>query len=203
MQTATTTTTIPRIINKGTGAGGARTNLFGKAFEQKTNNEARLFDMGFEKCFLKKKSLKDFDYLSKKIDDATIIYCTQHGLKGYIKQEYDIILNRLPDEAYIIKYNTGENVLKILEKKAQNVSGSVFDKLYNGFGLREAEYEMPLGEQFKVIYAYCINDYLKKEYNNDKYKYLKKYNMKYNIDILYGDDANYFETLDAWIYAHI
>lgn len=191
------------LINKGIGAGGARTNLFGKAFECKTNNEARLIDMGFERRILNKKSVtkKPFDYLSKKIDDdKTIIYCTQHGLNGYIKQEYDIVLKRNPDEAYIIKSNTGKSILKILEKKAQNVSGSVFDKLFNGFGLREAEYQMPLGEQFDVFYAYCLNDYLKKEY--EKRENLQKFNMKYDIEILYGDDANYHETLDKWIGIH-
>lgn len=192
-------TATNRIINKGTGAGGARTNLFGKAFESKTNNEHRLIDIGFEPRFLNASNKKKpFDFLSKKMDDKTIIYCTQHALKKYIKQEFNIVLKRNPDEAYLIKYDTGKNVLKILEKKEQNVNGSVSDKLYGGLGIREADYEMPLGEQFHVIYAYCINNFLKKEYiKND---FLKKFNIKYNIDILYGDDEDYFETLDKWIY---
>lgn len=194
------TTIYGKLINKGTGAGGARTNLFGKAFECKTNNEARLIDMGFERMVLNKKSIikKPFDYLSKKInDDKTIIYCTQHGLIRYIKQEYNIVLKRNPDEAYIIKSNTGKSILKILEKKAQNVSGSVFDKLFNGFGLREAEYQMPLGQQFDVFYGYCLNNYLKTKY--EKHENLQNFNTKYNIKILYGDDADYYETLDKWI----
>jgi len=206
---STTASTIHRIINKGTGAGGARTNLFGKAFESKTNNEARLIDMGFERGFLNKKSItkNNFDYLSKKIDDdKTIIYCTQHGLKHYIKQEYDILLDRLPDEAYIVKSNTGKSktVLKILEKKAQNVSGSVIDKLFNGPTFREVEYQMVLGDNFDVKYAYCVSEYLKKQINSEKserYKRLKNYYIKQDIPFLYGDDADYFETLDAWIYS--
>ena len=36
------------IVNKGTGAGGANTNYYGKKFEEKTNNEKR-FVMGFNK----------------------------------------------------------------------------------------------------------------------------------------------------------
>ena len=208
---ATTAATTHRIINKGSGAGGARTNLFGKAFESKTNNEARLIDMGFERGFLNKKGVakinNHFDYLSKKIDDdKTIIYCTQHGLKHYIKQEYDILLDRLPDEAYIVKSNTGQSktVLKILEKKAQNVSGSVIDKLFNGPTFREVEYQMVLGDNFDVKYAYCVSEYLKKQINSEKserYKRLKNYYIKQDIPFLYGDDANYFETLDAWIYS--
>lgn len=207
MQTSTVTSVaaanIPHIINKGTGAGGARTNLFGKAFEEKTNNEGRLLDMGFERGFLTAsayKRKKPFDYLFKKMDDdKTIIYCTQHGLKAYMKQEYNVLLKRNPDEAYLIKYNTGKNVLKILEKKEQNVSGSVSDKLYGGLGIRVADYEMPLGNQFHIIYAYCVNAFLKKEYN--KNEGLIKFNMMHNINMLYGDDADYFETLDKWIYS--
>ena len=34
------------IINKGTGAGGANTNYYGKQFEEKTNNQDRLLEMG-------------------------------------------------------------------------------------------------------------------------------------------------------------
>ena len=35
------------IINKGTGAGGANTNFYGKKFEDKTNNQNRLLEMGY------------------------------------------------------------------------------------------------------------------------------------------------------------
>ena len=33
------------IINKGTGAGGANTNYYGKKFEEKTNNEQILLEI--------------------------------------------------------------------------------------------------------------------------------------------------------------
>ena len=36
-----------RIINKGTGAGGAKTNYYGKKFEEKTNNQSRLLENGY------------------------------------------------------------------------------------------------------------------------------------------------------------
>ena len=35
------------IINKGTGAGGANTNYYGKKFEEKTNNQQRLLEIGY------------------------------------------------------------------------------------------------------------------------------------------------------------
>jgi len=48
------------IINKGTGAGGASTNFYGKKFEDKTNNETRLLNIGFSKNFYNNKSKKIF-----------------------------------------------------------------------------------------------------------------------------------------------
>jgi hypothetical protein len=38
-----------------------------------------------------------------------------------MKQNYDINLFRCPDEAYIIEYKNGKKIIKILEKKEQNV----------------------------------------------------------------------------------
>jgi hypothetical protein len=43
------------IVNKGTGAGGANTNLNGKKIEYKTNNIPRLIENGYEKIILNKK----------------------------------------------------------------------------------------------------------------------------------------------------
>jgi len=42
------------IINKGTGAGGANTNYYGKKFEEKTNNQQRLLEIGYTKIVLQK-----------------------------------------------------------------------------------------------------------------------------------------------------
>jgi len=107
--------------NKGNGAGGNNTNYYGKKFEQKTNNEKRLLDYGFSK--------KDNYYLSKTFEDKSIVFVSQNGLKKYMKNNYKVELFRNPDEAYIIEYNNGKKVLKILEKKEQHMHGSVETKL--------------------------------------------------------------------------
>ena len=81
--------------NKGIGAGGINTNIFGKLFEDITNMKENLHKMGFiEK---KMNNSKYGYYLKKKIDDTKIIYLTQSGLKIYFKLKYDIILYRHPD----------------------------------------------------------------------------------------------------------
>ena len=86
------------------------------------------------------------------------------------------------------------------ETKNKNTAGSVDTKLLAGRGFID-EYEFLLGENFTVHYAFCISAFLKKSYIADcvKSKALRHINEKYGIAVLFGDDANYFETLDTWI----
>lgn len=189
------------IINKGTGAGGANTNYYGKKFEEKTNNQQRLLEMGYTKNSFTKKPKKEYDYyLSKSIDDKTIVFVLQNGLKMYMKNKYNIELFRCPDEAYIIEYTSGRKVIKILEKKEQNVEGSVETKLWSGPSLKR-EYELILGAEFEVYYGFCVSEFLKKKFvsNEKKYTILNTILKESNIAVLFGDDENYFETIDNWI----
>lgn len=188
-------------INRGTGAGGANTNYHGKKFEDKTNNQTRLLDLGYTKNSFTKKPKKTHDYyLSNTFQDRTITFVLQGGLKKYMKKKYNIESFRCPDEAYIIEYNTGRKVLKILEKKEQNVEGSVETKLWSGPALKR-EYEIVVGEDFEVHYCFCISDFLKRKLTSveKKYTILNTIFIENNICVLFGDDENYFETLDKWI----
>lgn len=188
------------IINKGTGAGGANTNYYGKKFEEKTNNQIRLLNDGYIKSSFSKKPKTAYDYyLSKSFEDKTIVFVLQNGLKMYMKNKYNIELFRCPDEAYIIEYNTGKKVIKILEKKEQNVEGSVETKLWSGPSLKR-EYELVLGEQFEVHYGFCVSEFLKKKLISDEKKYtiLNTIFNENSIIVLFGDDENYFETFDNW-----
>lgn len=190
----------PHLINKGTGAGGSNTNYYGKIFEEKTNNENRLLEQGFIKNSFTKKPKKTYDYfLSKSFEDKTIIFVLQNGLKMYMKNKYNIELFRCPDEAYIIEYNNGKKVIKILEKKEQNVEGSVETKLWSGPSLKR-EYELVLGNDFEICYGFCVSDFLKKKLisNDKKYTILNEILSEKNIAVLFGDDENYFETFDYW-----
>lgn len=191
----------PEIINCGTGAGGSNTNYYGKKFEEKTCNQQRLLDLGYTKHSFTNKQKNKYDYyLSKIFEDKTIIFVVQNGLKKYMKTKYNIELFRCPDEAYIIEYNDGRKVIKILEKKEQKVDGSVETKLWSGPSLKR-EYELVLGETFEVIYGFCVSDFLKKKIVSTETKYiiLNLIFNENNIMVLSGDDENYFETLDIWI----
>jgi len=188
------------ITNKGTGAGGANTNYYGKKFEEKTNNQQRLLETGYTKNSFTKKPKKAYDYyLSKTVEDKTIVFVLQNGLKMYIKNKYNIDLFRCPDEAYIIEYASGRKVIKILEKKEQNVEGSVETKLWSGPSLKR-EYELVLGAEFEVFYGFCVSEFLKNKLvsNEKKYKILNTIFNENNIAVLFGDDENYFETFDTW-----
>jgi len=188
------------IINKGTGAGGANTNYYGKKFEEKTNNQQRLLELGYTKNSFTKNPKKAYDYyLSKTFEDKIIVFVLQNGLKIYMKNKYNIDLFRCPDEAYIIEYKNGRKVIKILEKKEQNVEGSVETKLWSGPSLKR-EYELVLGAEFEVFYGFCVSKFLKNKLisNEKKYTILNTIFKETNIAVLFGDDENYFETLDKW-----
>jgi hypothetical protein len=188
------------IANKGNGAGGANTNYYGKKFEEKTNNQSRLLENGYVKNSFTKNPKKAYDYyLSKTFSDKTIIFVLQNGLKIYMKKKYNIDLFRCPDEAYIIEYNTGKKVIKILEKKEQHVDGSVETKLWSGPSLKR-EYELVLGTGFEVCYGFCVNKFLKNKLvsNKNKYIILNSILNENNISVLFGDDENYFDMFDMW-----
>ena len=188
------------IINKGTGAGGTNTNYYGKKFEEKTNNQQRLLTIGYMKNSFSQKPKKAYDYyLSKTFEDKTIVFVLQNGLKMYMKNKYNIDMFRCPDEAYIIEYTNGRKVIKILEKKEQNVEGSVETKLWSGPSLKR-EYELVLGPGFEVFYGFCISEFLKQKLisNEKKYTTLNTIFNENNIVVLFGDDENYFETFDTW-----
>ena len=191
----------PPIINKGTGAGGANTNVTGKSFEQKTENETRLLANGFIRKQIPgcEKNTNSYYLIKEKSPTENVVYLTQGGLTKYFEHYFKKELCRHPDEAYLFR-NGDKYTLKVLEKKNQNTSGSVDTKLLAGKGFID-EYEFLLGEIFTVKYAFCISAFLKKDYIADclKSKALRYINKKYGIAVLFGDDPNYYETLDGWI----
>ena len=195
--------------NKGTGAGGKNTNILGKKFEDDTNNENRLIENGFTKIFYinnnsrKLKSHRQSNYyLCKKYEYYDITFVLQGGLKQYMKKTYNIHLFRCPDEAYIIRYNNDNRkcIVKILEKKEQSVAGSVETKLWASPSLKR-EYEIVLGNDFVVEYGLCVSKYLENLFvsNDKKYSILTQILQENKIDVLFGQDEEYFAKLDKWV----
>jgi hypothetical protein len=192
-----------KIINRGTGAGGANTNKTGKPFEENTDNLKRMLDREMlDREMLDRGFETQKTWITKTFEDKTVVIVNQHSLKQYVKHKYEIKdIYRCPDEAYIIEYSTGKKVIKILEKKMQNVEGSVETKLFAGPSLKR-EYELMFGPEFEIHYGFCVSEFLQKKITSGtkKYNNLQKILEENNIPILFGNNANYFETLDSWIY---
>jgi hypothetical protein len=196
------------LVNRGTGAGGANTNKSGKTFEQKTENESRLLAAGFIKKPIVEKNKAKFNYFLERTVSPTssIVYLTQGALKLYFKSVFSVEMHRCPDEAYLFRQGD-KYLLKILEKKNQNVAGSVDTKLMAGNGFIR-DYKKCLkgvAESFDVQYAFCISDFLKQDYVSDcqKFKNLREILEEDGIAVLFGDDEDYYEHLDAWIGASL
>lgn len=192
-----TLTTESKQKNRGTGAGGKNTNKTGKSFEEKTSMEEYLEKNGYNKTIFDKKTKSCYNY-EKKINGIRIIHLKQTGLKKYLNINYNIKdLYKQPDEAYIIENGTNK-ILKILEKKNQNVAGSVEEKLKSAVYVRDIEYGKNTNGVFsKIEYGYCVSQYLYNTIIQNKKKYLdmQEYFNKNNIQVFNGDDENYHETL--------
>jgi hypothetical protein len=181
-----------KVQNRGNGAGGKQTNINGKLWETVTSNESNLLKNGFE--------LRD-GYLVMEKNETIITYFSQGQLKRFFLNKYGLILCRNPDEAYLIQKND-KMVLKILEKKFQNVDGSVEDKLLTGNQIKR-EYTMSLESlNIDVSYAYCISEFLEKKIKSNKLKFViwNRLFLQDDIKILFGENDDYFIKLNEWIF---
>jgi hypothetical protein len=190
------------IINKGTGAGGARTNHNGLAFENKTNFEKILLEQKWEKKFLDKthyylELVKNNEYLYWMCKYSFQVFVLKHfGLK-----KTDIF--RQPDEVFI-KINEKNINVYVIEKKNQNGEGSVEEKLRTGSFIRK-EYVKMLSSikdsNISVEYGYCVSKFLYDKYLSKKPKYniMREILEEEKIPIFYGEDENYFSIVTKWI----
>ena len=139
-----------------------------------------------------------------KTKDKMVTCTTQHNFIAFIKQKYGISVYRRPDEAYVTEFTSSQpkvkKVVRILEKKMQNVDGSVETKLFASPSLKR-EYELMFGPEFEIQYALCVSEFLKNKImsGQPKYNNLKKILNENNIPILFGNDADYYKQLELWI----
>ena len=188
------------LTNKGTGAGGKNTNYYGKQFEEKTSSENFLINNGFIRKEYPSSSTKYNYYLHKIYEDKHMFFMFQNGLKKFAKNRYNLDLFRCPDEAYIIEFNDGRKVVNIIEKKEQNREGSVETKMWSCPSLKR-EYELIFGVEFSIEYSLCINEFLENKIksNETKYNILKIILQENRINVLFGDNENYLETLRNYL----
>jgi len=92
-------------------------------------NESRLISNGFIRKNIPGKSGK-YDYYLEKIETPikNVVYLTQGGLKSYFAHFFKKEMIRSPDEAYL--FRDGDSyILKVLEKKNQNVEPLLYFKI--------------------------------------------------------------------------
>ena len=185
-------------MNRGTGAGGSETNHNGLEFESRTDNIPNLEKDGYKKVMMDEKNY----FYAKEYPTKFVIFLKQFSLKKYLEKYENIKLKELyrPDEAYIIKEKeSGKTTIKILEKKNQNVSGSVEEKI-DAAPIKKMKYKRLL-PNFKIEYAFCLSGYFKNKLDTSNlfqmtYTIL---NQDFDIPIFFGDDSDYFERLNEWI----
>jgi hypothetical protein len=176
-------------------AGGSKTNKNGKEFENKTCVIPTLIKLGFNPEVFQKKY-----FCYHKPDNLTVMV-NQSSFKAYIYREYGIKVFRHPDESYITKRTSGKTIIKILEKKAQFTDGSVETKLWSALALKR-EYQIIFGNSFEIHYAFCVNDYFRTKFEDEKnvkYNVLRQILTENNIVVFYGETENYFDDLLHWI----
>jgi len=159
----------------------------GKVYENKTSLQDRLIKKNFIEI-----TNNNSTYYKKETEYVDYYLFSQQNCRIYFKTNFNIILPRKPDEAILIHHKTkNKYILRIIEKKFQKCDGSVDEKLYAGYGIKQ-EYILTLNnENFTVDYCFSLNDWFKK----DKYILKRKIINSQNIQIFFGEDVDYFDKI--------
>jgi hypothetical protein len=168
-----------QIINRGTGAGGANTNVNGLSYEEKTDLSCL-----YTECVQKKdETLRTIKFAGF---DGEFINVNKSALHKYMTKigEKNIDLQPAagciyPDEAYL---DTTRKTLYIIEKKFQKGKGSVDEKLQTG-PFKKTHYGK-LFPNYTVHYIYCLADWFKR----DEYASVLEYLEENDIPVFWGSD---------------
>ena len=174
-------------INRGTGAGGKNTNKNGLNYEEITdlNNKITIKENYFKNC-----SKIVFNCNQNKIFIST----KQGGFLKFMKKYKNINIEsghgcKYPDECYI---QLEEKTIFIIEKKFQQTSGSVCEKIQTpDFKLWQYQRLFP---DFKIIYIYCLSDWFK-ENCKAELEYLRHKNIPY----FWGSSKTYKDEIIHYI----
>ena len=186
-----------KIINRGTGAGGTKTNENGLKFEKEISVEKVLEEEGFARIIFDKTSNGFF--LQKVVDGKRFIFLKQAGFKKYMKKTYgkDVLSN--PDEAFVVAGEDKSVKVFVIEKKNQNTSGSVDQKLWASVGIR-FEYRHVLGDDIEVNYGLSLSSWFENQFETrDRYKTLDIHLKQEKIPYFFANKESYFDNLLRWV----
>lgn len=168
--------------------GGAVTNKNGLSFEENTS-------LNDEITVLNKLSYGGIKIKFNNHDKILIKAEKRHLLK-YMKSKGKIKFNtetangcKQPDDCYI---DENAKVIFVIEKKCQKQNGSTCEKIQTGVFKREHYNE--IFPNYKVIYIYCFNEWFRYKCEPEK-----KYLLKNNIPIFWGETPTYKEDIIDFI----
>lgn len=178
----------------------------GSQFEEKTDIKNFLISKGFipyfKKGFIKKETC------------GTIIYLPKNEFNNYFKKKIGYNPTRIPDESFMIIEEGKIKTVIILEKKNQNVEGSVELKLWAAEFIKNEYTRDAIENGFEILfeYSFCLCDFLFKKFifeENGEYKNFKNKQKQYfllkkmfnekDINIFNGDSNKYFDELYFYI----
>ena len=164
---------MARLAN--THGGGSKTNLNGLHFEQQTSLDDALKDKGY---------IIDENGYVYKGNQQIGISAPKHKLYKIILEpkgvDYKKIISKkiLPDEAFL---NLSNNTVYIIEKKFQNGSGSVDEKIQTCDFKKKQYQKMTKSLNMKVEYTYILSDWFKQEMYADVLDYIKEMQCDYRF----------------------
>ena len=164
---------MSKIINKGTGAGGANTTKNGSKFDDKI---CKLVSPIVLKLDLKM-------FRQNKIYDK--INTKELSLKKVGKK---MGTRKRPDIAVLNELNKTINILEI---KYQTGNGSVDEKLETGIYKKDYFEELFKPYGYSITYSYILNNYFK----INKYKRIIKYNKDKDIKMFIFNNKTHFQKI--------
>ena len=174
-------------INKGTGAGGKKTNKNGLLFENTSLfSENKIITC--EQHFINKKCFEKFI-----LNNQTYYNSTKYSLYNLIPDyDKDVCKNKklIPDEFFV---NLEQKQIYILEKKFQQTSGSVDEKIQSA-DFKRFHYKK-IFPNYSIHFSFVFNDWFKK----NKYKSEFEYFNLQNIQFFFNSDENYFSNIINWL----
>lgn len=192
-------TTAEKVKNRGTGAGGANTNATGLSYEANTDLSTEYILTTPEPDKGPSDANTNHPYIKFKDSEKLFIKAGKRDLYKIMSDMNEVNTElvpaagcKYPDEAYI--YLVDKHIY-IIEKKFQQCSGSVDEKIQTG-QFKQYHYSK-LFPNFKVSYIYCLSNWFKKP----DYTSVLEYLSENKIPVFWGNDPNYKYLITKYLCA--
>ena len=131
------------------------------------------------------------------------VYLSKEAFKPFFTGYCGITPFHSPSESYVTLPNTPEDctVVKIVEKKADTYNDRSFEmKVWSSISLKK-EYEITLGERFRIEYAICLNSMSETQFKNlniRKSNIIHALLQENNVALFFGEQTDYLKQLNEW-----